>query len=161
VLFYSRIFVHELIFSWQTELYTFPLYCSFNGELRHYWEWFWYTIQRLRYVFLLYSIVYKYSKMHQPGNISNLPFIVYHWTCLTLWYIVYTWRNSNSVRQMSVFFGVQCHFKNIIVILYIMESVYWRRISCTLQVVSSTARHRRELNAQLSLFLAWKFCLYC
>ena len=149
--FYFMIFVHELISSSRSESSTYPLYCSFNGELRHYWQWFWYTIQRLRYVFLSYSIVFKYFKMHQPGNISNIPFIVYHWTCLNVWYIVYTWRNSNNVRQMSGF------FKNIIVILYIMESVYCLGIPCTLQVVSSTARHRRELNAQLSLFLVCKF----
>jgi hypothetical protein len=101
--FYFRIFVHELISSSQSESYCYPLYCSFNGELRHYWQWFWYTIQRWRYVFLSYSIVFKYFKMHQPSNISNIPFIVYHWTCLNVWYIVYTWRNSNNVRQMSGF----------------------------------------------------------
>ena len=101
--FYFRIFVHELISSSRSGLFTFPLYCSSNGELRHYRTLLWYTIQRWRYVFLLYSIVFKYFKIHQPGNMSNLPFIVYHWTCLNVWYIVYTWRTSNNVRHMSGF----------------------------------------------------------
>ena len=42
-----------------------------------------------------------------------------------------------------------------------MESVYCLGIPCTLQVVSSTARHRRELNAQLSLFFLFLILLLC